>query len=446
MILITDFLTSMLRGLGIPSEHPCVQNWFIAILVAFFVLQPLSWMRKLDSLRFTSFFGTISMAICVAVVIFRFFSPFDKDFHPDPPLFARPTPAMIQTFSTLTFAFGCQQNIPIIQGEIKKRSRKTMYIVSVFSISTVGIFYMIAGLFGYFSFTTLFYTDPHAGNILEMFDDKDIGAVVARICSLITVLFCFPMNSLPTRLAIYNIVVGMKHHFSRKGYTPLKEANKSFARPELVNVKGQEVKLDVKNYSGESQTLKENEGMDEESPESEDSTETLPLRRSFISSTVSMENMSEASDPVPSKKVLCTTLSVIVSCAVGSTLVLIVMVLSIFLNKVNFVFDIVGSTAGVAIAFIVPPVLYLRLKKNPRRYIKRHRFTDPRFPEMGEENKKRLEELFEESKNSGKTGKFHITPGRVMAYVTIAFGLICGLFSLSMAIIFDTDISKHVNW
>ncbi|KAA6380155.1 MAG: hypothetical protein EZS28_024318 [Streblomastix strix] len=51
---------------------------------------------------------------------------------------------------------------------------------------------------------------PTSGNILTLFADDDPLAVVARIASLITVLFCCPMNSLPARIAIFNIAGAFK--------------------------------------------------------------------------------------------------------------------------------------------------------------------------------------------------------------------------------------------
>jgi hypothetical protein len=83
--------------------------------------------------------------------------------------------------------------------------------ISIYAVSIVGIFYMLAGIFGYISFTQLFFDHKTtSGNILTLYSDKDPLAVVARIASLITVLFCCPMNSLPARTAVINIMNAIK--------------------------------------------------------------------------------------------------------------------------------------------------------------------------------------------------------------------------------------------
>lgn len=61
----------------------------------------------------------------------------------------RPSPSMIQTFSSLCFAFGCQPNIPEIHNSIKNKSAKKMNRIGVAAVLIVGGFYLIAGIFGY---------------------------------------------------------------------------------------------------------------------------------------------------------------------------------------------------------------------------------------------------------------------------------------------------------
>jgi hypothetical protein len=87
MILISDFIPSFLRALGVDPSNIFCQSWFIAILVGiqlicffgelflylgFVVIQPLSWFRSLDSLSFFSFIGTSSMMLCVVIIVIRY--------------------------------------------------------------------------------------------------------------------------------------------------------------------------------------------------------------------------------------------------------------------------------------------------------------------------------------------------------------------------------------
>lgn len=124
---------------------------------------------------------------------------------------------MIQTFSTLCFAFGCQQNVPLIHGEIYEKSTKHMNIICLIAVFIVGVFYMLAGIFGYCTFTTLFKENSDtSGNVLTLYKDDDYLVFAARLASLVTVTFCCPINALPARVSLYNIVASIKEIYREK--------------------------------------------------------------------------------------------------------------------------------------------------------------------------------------------------------------------------------------
>ncbi|KAA6323259.1 MAG: hypothetical protein EZS28_054334, partial [Streblomastix strix] len=79
LILIGDFIPSLLRMMGVDESNIFCQRWFIILIVGFFVLQPLSWFRTLDSLKYFSSLGMLSMMLTVIVMIIRFFSPFNEE-------------------------------------------------------------------------------------------------------------------------------------------------------------------------------------------------------------------------------------------------------------------------------------------------------------------------------------------------------------------------------
>ncbi|KAK2958635.1 Transmembrane amino acid transporter [Blattamonas nauphoetae] len=412
IILSASFLTSFLRGIGVAATNIFTKDWFIIILVAFFILQPLSWLPTLDSLRFTSFLGTASMSICVFVIIFRYFKPFDPTFHPQPPLIARPSLTLLQTFSTLTFAFGCQQNIPIIQGEIKGRLRKSMHKVSIMAISIVGAFYMFAGVFGYISFTDIFYTNPKSGNVLDLFADRDVFANIARICSLLTVMFCFPVNSLPTRLAIYNIISAFKTFRNRNRTPPIPLSTNS-------------------SHTNDADHIESDDKIVSNGIHTKTADETQPL-------------LGEQPKQKRSKK------RILIDSLIGSLLVLTAAILAAFVNKVNFVFDLVGSTAGVSIGFIIPAALYIKFIRNPEKFTKLNRTVDPRYPTMAADNEQRLRKILvpigsrrdQETGEIVKLKKHRADRKLLLGIVVLVFGIVSGGLSLAMAIVYDTGLVK----
>ncbi|KAK2949612.1 Transmembrane amino acid transporter [Blattamonas nauphoetae] len=129
----------------------------------------------------------------------------------------------------------------------------------------------------------------------------------------------------------------------------------------------------------------------------------------------------------------------------GSALVFVATLLSIFMNKVNFVFDIIGSTGGVGVGFVLPCIMFLKLSRNPVKYTKSHlrnynhqtgeydssATATPRTP---------AEEAAFQKKMRPRVG---VSFCCVMAWIVLMLGLVLGAVSLGMAIIYDTNL-RHI--
>lgn len=126
------------------------------------------------------------------------------------------------------------------------------------------------------------------------------------------------------------------------------------------------------------------------------------------------------------------------SCAVGSLMIGFAIILSITLSQVNFVFDILGSTAGVAIAFFIPALMFWRIKRNPKLFVNTSRPCYAKSPEG----------IIEHDQLTKKILKPEVgcSSWIILAWFIFACGIIFGLLSLTMAIIFDTSLGDKVNW
>ena len=415
--MIGDFLSSVLRGVGV-TISVLTNRVFIIVIVAFFVVQPLSWLQSMNDLRFTSFFGMISMMFCVIVIVIRYGAsqgPFVNKHELEA---VRPSPSMIQTFSTLCFAFGCQQNVPIIQGEIFEKSARNMNFVALISVFIVGIFYMIAGIFGYMTFTGSLITEELSGNVLNMYADRDWLVFVARIASLITVIFCCPMNSLPARIAAYNIFDAIKHLVT----------DKKSSSNNTTDVEMSDASQPSTSESTEDDQPTTHTASDEDS---DDETENSPPQPAQPQNEAQPQSWGD-------KKFLCLRRKTWISCIGGTVMVFFAALLAIFLNRVNFVFDFLGSTAGVAVAFLIPSMMYLRIIRLPRQYVNANRSPNTTRPEGLEDFRRRNEKIMHASVGC--------TCGVFLAWLIFGLGILFGIFSLVMAIIFDTSIANHVNF
>ncbi|KAA6385578.1 MAG: hypothetical protein EZS28_018894, partial [Streblomastix strix] len=431
--------------------------------------------------------GMLSMMLTVIVMIIRFFSPFNEEVDHSHIQILRPSFSIVQTFSSLCFAFGCQQNIPLIHSEIKERSTKRMNQINVWAVFIVGIFYMFAGIFGYISFTQLFFDNKTtSGNLLTLYADKDPLAVVARIASLITVLFCCPMNSLPARIAFFNIIKAFRTLYLRnkeknndnniemnnseiserdyekndkKQESNNQEENQSsmYANPlyqqkdkrdekenVIINQDQQQVQQEVEQHN---QPIVYNNPLYRQ--QDEDNQRALNVVKETINDVEpekQKENLEqkeqseqeEGKDYWTDNKIGPFTYDFLRSCAVGSIMIWIVIVLAIVLGQVNFVFDILGSTAGVAVAFMIPALMFWRIIHNPIRFVDATRKCYSKTPEGIKEHQKITEEMLKPAVGC--------TSWTVLAWVVIVCGVVFGILSLAMAIIFDTSLGDNVNW
>jgi hypothetical protein len=87
----------------------------------------------------------------------------------------------------------------------------------------------------------------------------------------------------------------------------------------------------------------------------------------------------------------------IIASVMGSVIVAIVMIVAVLQPDLSFAFDLIGSAFAPIIFFIVPAIFYLRVHGNIHKYINYYRYTDDRYPQLKQENEKRLVELLRDS-------------------------------------------------
>ena len=195
-IFIKNGAASLLQIIGVPATSIVIKNpWIIMMSVWFLVLQPLSWLKTLDSLKFTSFIAVTSLVFVVVVFIIRFIHPFKPYVH-DKPIAFNFRLQMIQSFGNLIFSMACQQNLPIALGEMRGRNLKNCTTSLIFQGIFIALFYSIAGIFGYLCFTNLFDTTPTSDDVLSMYVQKDPLIIASRIGILTTAICCFPLEML----------------------------------------------------------------------------------------------------------------------------------------------------------------------------------------------------------------------------------------------------------
>ncbi|KAJ9449816.1 Vacuolar amino acid transporter 6 [Diplonema papillatum] len=189
------------------------------VIIVFWTLFmfPLSLLKSVNSLRFSSMLGVVSILTLVAACVYhcsikrltdwRFDCPTD-DPHCDVDLrWFRFDGQTLLALPLIMLAYTCQVNVFSIYGELKNATPQRMM-----KISWLGMFglcfmvYATMGVFGYLEF--LGDTD---GNILNNYEPKNnVFLAVAFVAIALTVVVAFPLVVFPCRDSIFQLWMGAK--------------------------------------------------------------------------------------------------------------------------------------------------------------------------------------------------------------------------------------------
>uniref|UniRef100_A0A8B9HAH7 Solute carrier family 38 member 4 n=1 Tax=Astyanax mexicanus TaxID=7994 RepID=A0A8B9HAH7_ASTMX len=202
---------------------------YLVVFVSFGIILPLSLLKNLGYLGYTSGFSLSCMVFFLGVVTLMEFSRADiSSAHVDPhsPTVAHsgvhftPNPEDYEDMCTpkyfvfnsqtaytvpiLAFAFVCHPEVLPIYSELKDRSRRKMQTVSNLSILAMLVMYMLSALFGYLTF----YGNVEA-ELLHTFTKVykfDTMLLLVRLAVLTAVTLTVPIVLFPIRSSIVTLL------------------------------------------------------------------------------------------------------------------------------------------------------------------------------------------------------------------------------------------------
>ncbi|KAI8646968.1 transmembrane amino acid transporter protein-domain-containing protein [Parasitella parasitica] len=166
---------------------------------------PLSYLRKLDSLKYTSLVALFAVAYLVAIVLYHYISP---NFPPPPPESIEYFHFSTKIFSQLPvfiFAFTCHQNIFSVHNELQDNSVKSIVKVIFSSIGSAAFIYEVVAVLGYLSFGK-----DVLGNIILMYPQSHFVAY-GRLAIVVLVIFSYPLQAHPCRASIDKVIDNFHH-------------------------------------------------------------------------------------------------------------------------------------------------------------------------------------------------------------------------------------------
>lgn len=200
LIIVKGLMPKVVRSfyhvLTPPSTNP--PPWILsgAVWLTLFMvfLIPLAFLRRIDSLRHTSYVALFSVAYLVVIVISCYFwppsgTPPSGEIH-----LIHFTPTFVSTFPIQVFAFTCAQNIFPLYNEVKTNSQKRMNIIIGSSIGSAIMTYEVIGIFGYLTFGS-----NVGANIIAMYPSTSIFIACGQLAIVVLVLFSYPLQVHPCR-------------------------------------------------------------------------------------------------------------------------------------------------------------------------------------------------------------------------------------------------------
>ncbi|XP_032913722.1 sodium-coupled neutral amino acid transporter 2 isoform X3 [Catharus ustulatus] len=199
---------------------------YLVLLVSVILILPLSLLKNLGYLGYTSGFSLLCMVFFLIVVIWKMFQipcPMDSVIMNVTLLNATVAPLVDENITNmckpryfifnsqtvyavpiLTFSFVCHPAILPIYEELKGRSRKRMMSVSYVSFFAMFLMYLLAALFGYLTFYER--VEPELLHTYSAYLGADVLLLIVRLAVLMAVTLTVPVVIFPIRSSITQLL------------------------------------------------------------------------------------------------------------------------------------------------------------------------------------------------------------------------------------------------
>lgn len=379
------------------AQPQILQSRVFWVTAALIIAGPLSYARRLDSLKYTSFVALVAVGYLVVLVIVKFIiiasGNGDYGTGPNPPSGEVPSPStplriwlpeslasIIAVLPVLVFAFTCHQNMfasinelglfnqekidqlasetsstgaedhPVLTdpenrpGELAspRPSEYTFVKIVTSSIYPATVTYLAVGIAGYLTFG-----NNVNGNIMSMYP-YSLSTIVGRIAIVILVLFSYPLQLHPCRASVANICLWINDKRLEKS------AKASESESESANSVFEETleSQNNGNYNGDE-------------PGSPSSTKRPSLNTAFGERSELLEQV-EGETAGESAPVLITSanLPLLPYAVITSSLIILSFILAVKVQSLEVILAFVGATGSTSISFILPGLFaYTILKK-----------------------------------------------------------------------------------
>ncbi|CCF60801.1 hypothetical protein KAFR_0L01910 [Kazachstania africana CBS 2517] len=299
MIVVGDLMPQIFAVFT--TSHILLNRDFHISLIMLFIVSPLCFLRKLNSLRYASMIAISAVAyLCVLVVAHFIFQT--EDVHDLKGVVSiglpKHEPSPLTTLPIFVFAYTCHHNFFSVINEQSNIAFTHIKKIPIIAMILAYLLYILIGFSGYLTFG-----DNIVGNIITLYP-RTASSTIGRLAIVFLVMLAFPLQCHPCRASIHHI-----WHY-------IQEKNSNEIATQPINVP-----------PDEEDTLLAVELIEEDSPKQP---EEIPLRGKRF--------------------------NIITVC-----ILLFSYTLAISVNSLAKVLAIVGATGSTSISFILPGIFGFKL-------------------------------------------------------------------------------------
>ncbi|CAI7594225.1 hypothetical protein PCG10_003414 [Penicillium crustosum] len=198
LIIIGDLMPGVVQGfVGSEAGYDFLVDRHFWVTAFMLIVIPISYLRRLDSLKYTSIAALMSMAYLVVLVVYKFVQ--GDTMEDRGPIRVGHWEGAVPTLSSLpviVFAFTCHQNMFSILNEIGNNSHFRTTAVVFASAGSAAATYILVAITGYLSFG-----NSVGGNIVGMYP-PGVYATIGRAAIVMLVVFSYPLQCHPCRASV----------------------------------------------------------------------------------------------------------------------------------------------------------------------------------------------------------------------------------------------------
>ncbi|XP_037628142.1 sodium-coupled neutral amino acid transporter 3-like [Sebastes umbrosus] len=196
---------------------------YLIMIVSAFVILPLSLMKRLGYLGYTSGFSLSCMVFFLISVIYKKFNiecPLEDTHHNITPAYVHTAVNVtddfceakmftmnsqtVYTIPILAFAFVCHPEVLPIYTELRDATKRRMQTVANISILAMFVMYLLTALFGYLTFYGA--VESELLHTYSRVDNLDVLVLCVRLAVLVAVTLTVPVVLFPIRRALLQIL------------------------------------------------------------------------------------------------------------------------------------------------------------------------------------------------------------------------------------------------